>query len=167
MASINTNGTGATTTITLANLTPAQDGEARSVNAVIEGAVTTESGTTTIKFASGDSAKTLTLSEGGNTITNFAFGTGDSTNNTIILEKGITTFNNTSAIDVGANNEIAFTLKDNVTLSFTNGLANSGNTDFNFNEANATLSGNITTNAGGSTTFNLGSSTSADRKSVV
>ncbi|WP_147288631.1 beta strand repeat-containing protein, partial [Helicobacter brantae] len=169
-ASISTNG--GTTTITLANLTSAENEEsgsvrnANGVNALIQGAVSTTQGTTTIKFASGSGAKTLTLGSGGNTITNFAFDTeGNSTNNTIVLSQGTTTFggNSLSVGETSGNTQaLAFTLNDGVELAFTNGLTtdSTGTTTFNLGSSTseassttATISGTLSNN--GTNTFNL------------
>ncbi|RDU72045.1 hypothetical protein [Helicobacter brantae] len=55
---------------------------------------------------------------------------------------------------------------NNATLTLTAGLSNSRNTTFNFNGENGTLTGNtITTSAGATTIFNLGSSASISEAS--
>ncbi|RDU69406.1 beta strand repeat-containing protein, partial [Helicobacter brantae] len=147
---ITTNGASASTTLSLQG----------NANVGVNGNITNTNGTTSINFASGSDAKTLTLGGSNNTITNFAFETGDSTNNTIILSQGTTTFGG-SSLSVGAaseNQALAFTLNDGVKLAFTNGLttATTGTTTFNLGsdaadttatEFVATITGALTNNA--------------------
>ncbi|RDU70372.1 S-layer family protein, partial [Helicobacter brantae] len=139
---VNTNGSNAITTITIAD----------NSGGTISGAVSTNTtnGTTNISFASGTNAKSLTLNGNANTITSINLGsesTPTSTNNTLILSTGNTTISTPTSI---ANNQaLTFDLKDGVNL--TNNIANAGTTNLEFNGSDGILTGTISTTAGTTT----------------
>ncbi|RDU69779.1 beta strand repeat-containing protein, partial [Helicobacter brantae] len=110
------------------------DGTNNAVNMMIRNTLSGDNLEITLAGANTNNTAILTLNGANNTIGTLSLGT-NSTNNTLILNNGATKINN--AMNVEANQGIAFDLTDETILSFTDGL---------------------TTNATGTTTFNLGSS---------